>query len=169
MKVQIVSELYNENNPSLEVPAKPGSGDVGLTKGSPFAFCFDVRSNLDVQLPRGYQCKIPTGIYSSLPVDTGAILRERSGLADRGIRLGAGTIDCDYRGQWLVLLRYEPCIDVLEPYRSIPDVFKINRGDRICQVWFAPCFDPVIEYLSDVHLLAPSVRGMSGFGSTGMS
>ena len=125
-------------------PATPGSA------GSDLASAEDgvlaplerrlFRTGLSIALPEGYECQI----------------RPRSGLALRhGITLpnSPATIDSDYRGELMVAL-----INLgTEP-------FEVTRGMRIAQMVVARVeavtFRPV-ENLPD------SLRGVSGFGSTG--
>jgi dUTP pyrophosphatase len=138
-----------------------------LIRGSSGAFCLDIRTAVDFVLPKGCQFKVPTGIYSSFPKEVGVFFRERSGLADKGIRLGGGTIDSDYRGEWKVLLRYEPCVDIGERGRAIMDAFSFKAGDRICQAVFLPSTSEEIVFI-DQDELEESKRGAGGFGSTGI-
>lgn len=139
-------------------------------RGSEHALCFDIRTNVDFTLPRGYKYKVPTGIFMALPEDIGVFLRERSGLANRDVCLGAGTLDADYRGEYFCLTRYLPCIDMSEPNKPIPDQLIFNKGDRICQAYFVGAKPSLLRFklCNDVSELSQTVRGTSGFGSTGL-
>lgn len=141
-----------------------------LLRGSDEAMAFDLRSNISFTLGRGQGAVVPTGVYIAMPPGYGCFMRERSGLAVKGIRLGGGTIDSDYRGEWKVILRYEPVIDVLKPLADIPDQMSINIGDRICQLVFLKHEVVKQELLSmDEFVRLTTKRGEGGFGSTGMS
>jgi dUTP pyrophosphatase len=138
-----------------------------LTKGTPGSVGFDIKANCNIKIPKGHQAKVSTGLHLAMPQGTTLLLRERSGLADKGITLRAGTIDSDYRGEVKVLLQYLPCIDVTDPYRLINDYFQINLGDRIAQGIFLNYKE--IEFVErfNVEELSSTVRGSGGFGSTG--
>jgi len=100
---------------------------------------------------------IPTGIKIELPRGYEAQIRPRSGLAIKsGITLSncVGTIDEDYRG--------EVCVGLIN--LSNED-FTIKRGDRIAQMLIAPV---VRAEISVIEELSATVRGVGGFGSTGV-
>ena len=125
-------------------PATPGSA------GSDLASAEDgvlaplerrlFRTGLSIALPEGYECQI----------------RPRSGLALRhGITLpnSPATIDSDYRGELMVAL-----INLgTEP-------FEVTRGMRIAQMVVARV--EAVTFRA-VENLPDSLRGVSGFGSTG--
>ena len=125
-------------------PATPGSA------GSDLASAEDgvlaplerrlFRTGLSIALPEGYECQI----------------RPRSGLALRhGITLpnSPATIDSDYRGEIMVAL-----INLgTEP-------FEVTRGMRIAQMVVARV--EAVTFRA-VENLPDSLRGVSGFGSTG--
>jgi dUTP pyrophosphatase len=107
-------------------------------------------------LAPGERALIPTGIALELPEGFEAQVRPRSGLALRhGVTVlnSPGTIDADYRGEVqviLVNLGNEP--------------FTIERGARIAQLVISAV---VVVHLKRVELVAATLRGASGFGSTG--
>lgn len=139
-------------------------------RGSEHALCFDIRTKVDFKLPKGWKYKVPTGIFMALPIGSAVLLRERSGLANRDVCLGAGTLDCDYRGEYFCLTRYLPCIDLAEPSKPMPDQLGFNKGDRICQAYFVG-LDPErlrFKLLESPEQLSQTQRGVGGFGSTGL-
>lgn len=84
-------------------------------------------------------------------------VRPRSGLALRegiGLLNAPGTIDSDFRGEIKVIVVNHGSSDV-----------RIARGDRIAQLIVAPVSRAAFE---EAERLAPSERGESGFGSTGV-
>jgi len=95
----------------------------------------------------------------AIPAGWEAQVRPRSGLAwKHGITLvnSPGTIDADYRGEWMV-----PLINLGQA------AFTLNRGDRIAQVLFSPVPEVQIHL---VETLPPAQgRGTGGFGSTGQN
>jgi dUTP pyrophosphatase len=66
---------------------------------------------------------------------------------------GPGTIDSDYRGEIKIILSHLG-----------REMHQINRGDRIAQLVLSPVLP--VECV-EVTSLDDTVRGSSGFGSTG--
>ncbi|NOZ46049.1 MAG: dUTP diphosphatase [Chlorobi bacterium] len=101
---------------------------------------------------------IPTGLYIELPEGYEAQVRPRSGLALKfGITVlnTPGTIDSDYRGEIGVIL-----------INLSKDDFKINNGDRICQLVISKHENAELIQVNEIN---KSVRGSGGFGHTGNS
>lgn len=100
---------------------------------------------------------LPTGLVLALPPGYEAQVRPRSGLAARhGITVlnSPGTIDCDYRGEVMVLLA------------NLGDApFRVERGMRIAQLVIAPVTRAT---LVEVEELDETPRSGGGFGSTGV-
>ena len=99
---------------------------------------------------------IPTGLYIALPEGYEAQVRPRSGLAlKHGITVlnSPGTIDSDYRGEFLV---------ALHNHSNAPQT--IIHGERIAQLVIAPYLTAVFQ---EVSTLSETERGAGGFGSTG--
>jgi dUTP pyrophosphatase len=108
------------------------------------------------RLAPGARALIPTGFALELPQGYEAQVRPRSGLAlKHGVTLlnSPGTIDCDYRGELMVIL-----------VNHGTEPFLVQRGDRIAQLVIAPVAS--VEIVA-VEALADSKRGEGGFGSTG--
>jgi dUTP pyrophosphatase len=101
---------------------------------------------------------VATGLRVEIPAGYEMQIRPRSGLAlKHGITLPntPGTIDSDYRGPLgvaLVNLGAEP--------------YTVRHGDRIAQMIVAPVVQVSFEV---VEALGDTVRGVGGFGSTGVS
>ena len=104
-----------------------------------------------------YSGLISTGIAIAIPHGYYARVASRSGLAVKGIEVGAGVIDSDYRGEVKVLLRY---------FNFTVEPFAIKAGDRIAQLIIEKIITPeptVVDNLDD------TVRNDGGFGSTGVN
>ncbi len=105
--------------------------------------------------PRG-RAAVGTGLAVAIPAGFEGQVRPRSGLArEHGVTVvnAPGTIDCDYRGEVIVLL----C--------NLGDAtVTITGGMRIAQLVIAPV---VRAELDEVATLPPTERGAGGFGSTG--
>ena len=79
----------------------------------------------------------------------------RSGLAyKKGIDVGAGVIDEDYRGEVGVIL-----------FNFGEEDFEVAPGDRIAQLILERIATPDVEVVAD---LDATDRGAGGFGSTGV-
>jgi dUTP pyrophosphatase len=112
----------------------------------------------DLTLLPGARVLVPTGFSIALPPGFEAQIRPRSGLALRnGVTVlnSPGTIDADYRGPVQVLLA-----------NLGTEAVTIHRGDRIAQMVVAPVARANFEEVSE---LPDSLRGVGGFGSTGVS
>ncbi len=102
---------------------------------------------------------IPTGIFTEIPQGYEGQVRARSGLAIKygiGLVNSIGTIDSDYRGEYLI-----PLIN----FGS--EDFTINDGDRIAQLVIARCEKADVEPVEEFEDLSATERGGGGFGHTG--
>jgi len=136
-------------DPDLPLPSYAHPGDAGA----------DLVTTVDVTLSPGERAMVPTGIAIALPEGYVALVHPRSGLAARhGLSLvnTPGTIDAGYRGEIKVLLVNH---DPVEPV-------SLRRGDRVAQVVFQR-FERAV--FTEVDALPESVRGIGGYGSTGVS
>jgi dUTP pyrophosphatase len=120
---------------------------------------FDLMAAVDapLRIAPGTHALVPTGLAIALPRGFEAQVRPRSGLAAKnGVTVlnSPGTIDADYRGEIKVILINHGA----EP-------FAIERGLRIAQMVVAPVTR--IAW-AEQAALDDTVRGVGGFGSTGV-
>ena len=127
-----------------------------------FAAGFDLYACLtesrSLVIDPGRRKLIPTGIALAIPESHEGQIRPRSGLALlHGVTIlnAPGTIDADYRGEIQVLL-----VNLGDKQ------FEIHHGDRIAQLVLAAVSRMEPRWVDE---LAETVRGTSGFGSTGRS
>jgi len=127
------------------------------TMGNPGDAGFDLRSAIATSIEPGSRALIPTGVSIALPQGYVGLVHPRSGLAAKhGVTVlnAPGTVDAGYRGEILVTL-----------INHGEESFVVAVGDRIAQIVFQKFelanFVRVIE-------LPGSMRGTSGFGSTGV-
>jgi dUTP pyrophosphatase len=121
--------------------------------GDPGDAALDLKASVDMAIKAGQRDTVPLGIASEFPPTYVALIKDRSGLASKGYYIHGGVIDSSYRGEWKVIIE-----------NATTDAFGICRGDRIAQVIFVSAFHLLVE---EVDKLQDSVRGVSGFGSSG--
>lgn len=131
-------------NEECVYPTQGYKGDVG----------HDVYAIEDIDLPFGKPVKIKTGLSLQFPNGYGCHVRDRSGLGSKGIHVLAGTIECSYRGEYIVCL-----VNLQDGYTH-----SIKKGDRIAQLVFSKV--PTVIW-SDAEF-QDTERGGNGFGSTGV-
>ena len=151
--INVSISFLPEADTEIPLPRYETDGAAGMDLRVNFAK--DIRAAGTV-LKSGQHMLLPTGLRMAIPVGYEGQVRPRSGLAYKnGVTVlnSPGTIDSDYRGPLGVILINHGAED-----------FKVNHGDRIAQIVFAPitqlAFEPV-ETLDETH------RGSGGFGSTG--
>lgn len=132
----------------MKVTVKTGR----LRRATAQSAAFDLFAAESVVVPVGAVRIVKTGVTTEME-GCYAVIKDRSGLASRGLTTRAGVIDGDYRQEWGVVLVNES----QSPY-------EVNAGDRIAQALFVPL--PAIEVVGDGVEQSEAVRG-GGFGSTG--
>ncbi len=107
-----------------------------------------------VFVPSGATVLVPTGFATALPAGWEGQIRPRSSVNKLGITIpnAPGTIDEDYRGEWLVAIQ-----------NTNEYVIGVDHGDAIAQVKFSPVWTVEDEEVED---LDETERGAGGFGST---
>ena len=150
---EIAVRMLEHFDRALPLPAYETSGAAGL----------DLRASLHpadravgIKLPSLGRALVPTGLAMAIPPGYEGQVRPRSGLAARhGVTLtnSPGTIDCDYRGEVMVLM-----------VNLGLETFLVRHGERIAQMVIAPVMQARI---APVEALPGTPRGAGGFGSTG--
>jgi len=123
------------------------------TKG---AACFDAYANLasdKIEIPNGTRCLVPLGFAVELPHGYEMKVLPRSGGTFKGVDIGIGTIDEDYRGE------VKACV-----INNTKDKFPLKNHERICQLKIQKAERFVFV---EVDELSETERGTNGFGSTG--
>jgi dUTP pyrophosphatase len=146
---------WKKLKPSAKAPtvAHPGT-DLG----------YDVYAAETVALMPGRVTLVSTGIAIEFEPAHGAILKDRSSLASKGIRTSAGVIDCGYRGE----IRVAMTLDTDAPARSdrVQDgAYMVREGDKIAQL--VPVKPLTMFEVEQSEVLSETKRGEGGFGSTG--
>jgi len=124
-------------------------------QGSEFAAGLDLSSAKNLTIKAGERGLVPTDLSIACPPGTYGRIAPRSGLAmKKGIDVGAGVIDADYRGPVGVIL-----------FNWGKDDFEIKVGDRIAQLILEVIVLPDVVECEDLNA---TIRGQGGFGSTGV-
>jgi dUTP pyrophosphatase len=132
----------------LPLPHYAHEGDAGL----------DLYAASTVDIPPGHRVLIPTGVAVGIPEGHAGFVQPRSGLALRsGLSIvnTPGLIDSHYRGEIkIVAINLDPSTTI-----------SVAHGDKIAQLVIQRVERMQID---EVDELDETVRGESGFGSTGI-
>jgi dUTP pyrophosphatase len=115
---------------------------------------YDLYASEAITIPATGMAKVKTGIAIEFTSGHGALLRDRSSMASRGLAVTAGVIDAGYRGE----------IQVIMHNLGLSDV-AIAAGDKIVQM--IPVRPETHFPVEEVEDLSETKRGAGGFGSTG--
>ena len=144
----MVKVLIKKLSSEVELPSYKTSGASGMDL---MAF---VKSSIIIRPKTSYL--IPTGLSLAFSDDYEVQIRPRSGLAAKNnisVLNTPGTIDSDYRGEIRVII-----------YNHGNEDFIVNNKDRIAQMVLTPVIKMELEETKE---LPETIRGKSGFGSTG--
>ena len=140
--------LIKKLNPNVELPIYKTSGASGM----------DLMASVEkpIKILPNNSYLVPTGLSIAFAEDYEVQIRPRSGLAAKNsitVLNTPGTIDSDYRGEIKIIL-----------FNHGKEEFIINNKDRIAQIILTPVVKMDLEETDD---LPHTLRGKSGFGSTG--
>lgn len=148
--------LFNINvfklNPEAKLPKRNLSTDCGL----------DLYAVEDVFIPKGTTGKIRTGIAMDIPNGYVGRISDRSGMASKGLIVGAGVIDPGYSGDFTVVLHNFSNDSKYEIYGNY-NGYEVKKGDKIAQVLIYKVETP---YVCEVNELWVKERGDTGWGSS---
>ena len=125
------------------------------TKANPTDAGYDLYASQVQVIPTGKRALVSTGL--NVEIDSGYYGRvaPRSGLACKGIDVGAGVVDSGYRGELKVLL-----------INNSENDYTVNVKDRVAQLIMERIYTD--ELVQSTSPLIVSDRGTAGFGSTGV-
>ena len=142
-EIEIAVEICREG---IELPKYANIGDAGM----------DIYSVENVIIAPGKRVLVSTGITTEIPEGYVALIWDKSGLAAKsGIKTMAGVIDCNYRGEWKIVL-----------FNTSENNYEVKKGEKIAQALIQPVASPEIEEVSE---LSDTSRGKGSFGSTGLT
>jgi dUTP pyrophosphatase len=134
-----VKKLYEDT----KLPSYSHPGDVGL----------DMYSRESITLSPGDQHIFFVGFALEFPEGYAAIVKDKSGMAKKGLHTMGGVYDAGYRGEYNVQLM-----------NVGKQAYTVEVGDKIAQLILFPV---TIATLEETDTLSESVRGEGRFGSTG--
>jgi len=140
--------LIKKLNANVELPAYKTNGASGMDL---MAFIGE-----PIRLSPNSSCLVSTGLSVAFSEDYEIQIRPRSGLAAKNsitVLNTPGTIDSDYRGEIKIILFNHGKVD-----------FIVNNKDRVAQMILTPIVKMELE---ETDNLPDTLRGQSGFGSTG--
>ena len=125
------------------------------SRGTRHSAGWDLASDEEVTVMPGENRVVSTGLAMEIPRGAYGRLTARSSHITRGIGIGPGVIDRDYRGEVKVVLM-----------NGSAEPLKIAKGDRIAQLVVEKICEGGINVVSS---LSETDRGAGGFGSTGLN
>jgi len=134
-------------------PTRNKSTDAGL----------DLYAMEDKFIELGSTAVVRTGVSINIPQGVVGKIEDRSSLAAKGLRTGAGVVDAGYSGEVGVVIHNLTSQLASDPvlYRK---GYQVRRGDKIAQLLTYAVETPTVEVVSN---LWESERGAGGFGSSG--
>ena len=134
-------ELFH---PEAVMPIRSINGDAGL----------DLCVCETTVLKPNTLTKAHIGIKMEFPIGYAAIIKEKSGLAIKGVEIKGGVIDHEYRGELLVLAKNKSASTII-----------FETGNKIAQMLIVPVWTGNPVLVDSVN--KNTVRKDNGFGSTG--
>lgn len=133
-------------HPAARPPARQSPGAAG----------YDLHACEGARVEPGSWACVDTGIGVAVPEGTYGRIAPRSGLSAKGVDIGAGVVDADYRGRLKVLL-----------FNHAAAPLDVSPGDRVAQLILERILTPPVRVLGPAEDLGETRRGAGGFGSTG--
>jgi dUTP pyrophosphatase len=132
-------------HPDAILPSYAHPGDSGL----------DIYSVEDVIVKAGKRAIVHTGIAMEYPDNYCTLIWDKSGLAgNSGITVLGGVFENIYKGEYKIIL-----------FNTSEEDYFIKKGSKIAQILVQPIINADVE---EVQELNDSIRGVDGFGSTGL-
>lgn len=133
----------------VKTPSRGTAGSAGLDFYVP-------NDQAALLLDHGDHARIPSGIKCRIPSGFALIAFNKSGVALRGLQVGACVVDSDYQGEISLHVRNISGFPV-----------AILAGEKLIQLLLMPVVNCEVEVVDEALYEAVSERGGGGFGSTG--
>ena len=131
-------------NPEAIIPSYAHEGDAGM----------DIYSCEDFILLPNERHLFSTGISIELPEGYVALVWDKSGVANKGIKSMGGVIEHTYRGEYKIIL-----------YNTGKEPYEVKKFQKIAQILIQPIMTASVQ---EVNELSETKRGDGAFGSTGL-
>lgn len=113
----------------------------------------DLYASADVSYKPGDIIVVPTQVAMGIESGYVGLVRDRSSVSKKGLKVTAGVVDAGYTGEVQVVL-----LNLSGKHGCI------QKGEKFAQILILPVATPEIV---EVTSLADSARGAKGFGSSG--
>lgn len=138
-------------SPLAKTPTRTNPTDAGL----------DIYAIETTFIATGKTVVVKTGVAINIPEGFIGKIEDRSSLASKGLRTGAGVVDAGYTGEVGVVMHNLNNTDGASHHGR---GYLIEKGQKIAQVVIYKVETPEVEEVSE---LWSSERGSNGFGSSG--
>lgn len=141
---------------SAKLPTRNIETDAGL----------DIYSDVDLFIPIGETHKVVTNIAVNVPIGYVGKIEDRSSMALKGLRTGAGIIDSGFQGNLSVVLHNFSNKEVsMNGWPSFGKAgYQIKKGDKIAQILL---YRVELWAVKQVTEFPTTKRSDRGFGSSG--
>lgn len=140
-----------------------------LTRAHSTDVGFDIYADKDMFIEIGNTAKIPTGIAVAIPDGHVGKIEDRSGLASRGLRTGAGVVDPGYTGELQIVMHNFSNTESMHSKDGLWDRatmgYRVKAGQKIAQLLI---YKVELPEMVIVQELETTSRGVKGFGSSGL-
>lgn len=124
-------------------------------RANEFAAGYDLYASENCSIKPHEHTIVKTGITIELPPNTYGRIAARSGFTvNQHSHIGAGVVDCDYRGE----------IGIVVFNLDSNNIINIEKGNKIAQLIITPILTLDVNIVNEI---TTTDRGSSGFGSTG--
>jgi len=134
---------------------------IAPTRNNPSDAGIDLYAVETTFIQIGKSVIVRTGVAVKIPEGHVGKIEDRSSMASKGLRTGAGVIDSGYSGEIGVVMHNLNNIDASNYHGR---GYLIERGQKIAQILIYKVETPELE---EVDQLWTSDRGSNGFGSSG--
>lgn len=138
-------------NSTAKIPTRNLPTDAGV----------DIYASNYAFIPCGGTAMVSTSIAIQVPVGYVGKIEDRSSMAKKGLRIGAGVVDSGYSGEVAIVLHN---LSNRDEHVSGVRGYLIQPGDRVAQLLLVKVETPQVEEVAE---LWTSDRGSNGFGSSG--
>nr|UDO47117.1 dUTP pyrophosphatase [Pandoravirus massiliensis] len=147
-------QQVDSNDPHVVLGCKRLHVDAVLPKrATAHSAGYDLCVVQEATVPARGRATVPIGLAVAIPQGHYGRVAPRSSLAQKGIDVGAGVVDADYRGEVKVVL-----------FNHDDEPYVAKAGDHVAQLIIERIATPIAQWVDD---LDDTERGDGGFGSTG--